>query len=690
MKMRKFLAMLLTLSLVLSLSAPIALAVEIKDENTPAASGPAEENKAPEEEKDPGTESGNPDGDGDKTPGNPDEDGDKTPVNPDGGEEKPPVTETENPDGEKPPVNPDGGEGENKDPANPGEEKPPVNPDGGENKDPANPDEEKPGEPEEPPYFVDEEGNKVDKDGYLVDNEGNQILDENGNPVKAEDKDKVQGDLEDINKPPLTPEEQEALDELGGKADAITGETSREELEAIQNSPLYDRLTEAQKKAVEDALAALALLEQPVIPPVGGTLYERLMAAQTIEEFDAILAEYTEEELAAEWALLTEEQIAALEAHRAALEGEEEPFIPPVEFTDVAPLMNKAQPSQQQTVRRAPSRRAQAARTGSYQEDIDDGKPANLKEDAGMSTSKSLNSDGNMLTIEAWSSGTISITDPTVKGSDVVLVLDQSGSMEFCYYCGKDENDRDHRGGTTYTRWERCRIYDAWSGTCTSGHTQHQYNVRQEYWQGRTVTVTDPKCSFKSRQEVLQESLTVFMNEIAAENAKQTSEDAKCRVAAVRFGGKQEYGFWVNDVRETRSLKVVTESDKAVSIGRPNGGTPTGAAMGAVNPYFSNSGDRNKIVILFTDGEPTGQDGDFSDTEATSAKNAAGALKRDGATVYTIGIFSGANPEGTDKVNQFMSDVSSNSDGKTGYYLTSKTTVGLAEIFKVKLLPVPT
>ena len=712
MKMRKFLAMLLTLSLVLSLSAPIALAVEDGDGNAPAAGEPAEketpeEEKNPDtsggnEDKDPGTESENPENtdggeekppvtepenpDGEKPPVTEPEnpDGEKPPVtepeNPDGGEEKPPVTEPENPDGEKPPVNP--GESENKDPENPEGEKPPVT-------EPENPDGEKPpvtepenpGETEEPPYFVDEEGNKVDKDGYLVDDEGNQILDENGNPVKAEDKDKIQGDLEDINKPPLTPEEQEALDELGGKADAITGETSREELESIKNSPLYDRLTEEQKKAVEDALAALALLEQPVIPPVGGTLYERLMAAETLEEYDAIWNEAAADDRNA----LTADELAALEAHRAALEALElpnrpdgaafqQPFTPPVEYTKVAPLTRP----KSQTVSRPMRARASSAYANGG-----DGSPLAKPEDeiADLVTNKTL--ENGVLTIEAYSKA-------DVVPADIVLVLDQSLMMTYCVNCGQpiDQNHVGHyvKGtscgctlrfnhfpdnigvNTMELDWENdSRVQFVGSAKCgksrdehvfgpvwQSGVTNNASHIGRDGFVRKNADFVCPdygETSYTTRQETLKNAVDTFMAGIAEKN-ENLPEGDRHRVAVVIYNDSASI---------QRPLSVVTQSDQTVGFGAQSGGNWPQTGLQAAYEILSDSGsaERNKVVVFLTDGRPgetnkyqnNGKDGflfveggtAFDVSEANSAVDAAKHLKNSGATIYSVGIFNGAD-----------------------------------------------
>ena len=75
-----------------------------------------------------------------------------------------------------------------------------------------------------------------------------------------------------------------------------------------------------------------------------------------------------------------------------------------------------------------------------------------------------------------------------------------------------------------------------------------------------------------------------------------------------------------------------------------------------------------KVVIFFTDGTPTSKS-DFNPSVANGAVTAATSLKDRGATVYSIGIFSGADPS-SDKgnENQFMHAVSSNFPKATKYY----------------------
>lgn len=85
--------------------------------------------------------------------------------------------------------------------------------------------------------------------------------------------------------------------------------------------------------------------------------------------------------------------------------------------------------------------------------------------------------------------------------------------------------------------------------------------------------------------------------------------------------------------------------------------------------------DAKKIIVFFTDGTPTKQN-KFDAGVANAAVTAAKNMKDGKATVYTIGIFGGANPGagiqdlGTDeanKANKFMQAVSSNYPNATAW-----------------------
>ena len=111
-----------------------------------------------------------------------------------------------------------------------------------------------------------------------------------------------------------------------------------------------------------------------------------------------------------------------------------------------------------------------------------------------------------------------------------------------------------------------------------------------------------------------------------------------------------------------------------------------------------NANKRSKVVVVFTDGTPTSSS-DFDNTVAGNAITAAQQMKKDGTTVYTIGIFSGAGATkeagvtGTSDENAFMHFVSSNypnassmtssgTKAKDGYYLSATNSSELSQIFQ--------
>lgn len=100
--------------------------------------------------------------------------------------------------------------------------------------------------------------------------------------------------------------------------------------------------------------------------------------------------------------------------------------------------------------------------------------------------------------------------------------------------------------------------------------------------------------------------------------------------------------------------------------------------------------DHQKVVIMFTDGEPNHSNG-FSPTVANNAIKASKSIKNAGATVYTIGCFS-KTYEDTENVPKYMNRVSSNyldattmRDGtktSSDYYKTVSSAEDLNNIFK--------
>lgn len=105
---------------------------------------------------------------------------------------------------------------------------------------------------------------------------------------------------------------------------------------------------------------------------------------------------------------------------------------------------------------------------------------------------------------------------------------------------------------------------------------------------------------------------------------------------------------------------------------KPAGATRADNGLKLAEDITSGRADAKKIVVFFTDGKPTSYS-DFDSKVANDAVTAAKNMKDGKATVYTIGIFDGANPSArvqdskTSQENKFMQAVSSNYPNATSW-----------------------
>ncbi len=181
------------------------------------------------------------------------------------------------------------------------------------------------------------------------------------------------------------------------------------------------------------------------------------------------------------------------------------------------------------------------------------------------------------------------------------------------------------------------------------------------------------------RIDALKTAANSFIEKIAEENAKISDESKQHKVAIVKFAGNETdkignntykdggYVYNYSQVMKKLTFCNVDEKDSLKStVGSINPAGATRADYGLdLAASISGREDAKKVVLFFTDGSPTSSSG-FESSVADSAINKANSLKKDGAVIYTIGIFSGANPSadptvsGTIKENKFMHAVSSN------------------------------
>lgn len=340
----------------------------------------------------------------------------------------------------------------------------------------------------------------------------------------------------------------------------------------------------------------------------------------------------------------------------------------------------------------------------------------------GLVTAKTarMQPDGSVrLRLESYVTGA-TVTSPVQREvpADIVLVLDQSGSMASdmgtayepvyqlknggAYYVSAEGAYRrvrqDNRGQWYYEK-DGSAVYVTAKTSLTdedAGHTQ--------FYAVRTV----------SRKEALQAAARAFAESVA----QRATAEANHRIAVLGFASGKEYQYGNTELfvggtayqyaRTAQAHYKDALQDMSTRTGRENvaasidalsadGGTRTNLGIEMAQGVFDAGKDasvqRSRVMIVFTDGQPG--DWGFSKQVANSAISKAKGLKDGGVTVFTVGIFSGANPEDLrGDNNRFMNYLSSNypaavsmdSGGaageKTGYYLAASSAEGLQNVFQ--------
>lgn len=145
-----------------------------------------------------------------------------------------------------------------------------------------------------------------------------------------------------------------------------------------------------------------------------------------------------------------------------------------------------------------------------------------------------------------------------------------------------------------------------------------------------------------TRQSAMKEAVNSFIGEVA----DKYSTDADHRMAIVTFGydAAELVGWTAVDTAGATGLTRSISNLPPEPEGAMNVGAGMHIAKNLMNDaYTGNNTDRQKTVIVFTDGVPTKQR-DFDTTVADAAIDAAKSMKNSGVTIYTVGIFNGAKP----------------------------------------------
>ena len=195
-------------------------------------------------------------------------------------------------------------------------------------------------------------------------------------------------------------------------------------------------------------------------------------------------------------------------------------------------------------------------------------------------------------------------------------------------------------------------------------------------------SMDDPmgKSDSTKRIDALKAAANSFIDEIAKQNASISDPAQQHQVSLVKFAGKKNdqvgndtyrdggYTYNYSQIMKNLTSCVGSSADdlkSTVNAIKPAGSTQADYGLQLAAGETSGRENAKKIVVFFTDGSPTSSNG-FKDGVAGDAIAAAKSMKDAGATIYSVGIFSGANPSadptasGTSKENKFMHAVSSN------------------------------
>lgn len=333
----------------------------------------------------------------------------------------------------------------------------------------------------------------------------------------------------------------------------------------------------------------------------------------------------------------------------------------------------------------------------------------------GLELRKVYNPSTGLLTLEAYATGSTTTTTST-EPVDIILVLDVSGSMEdsivsYTYTPVYEIN----KNGTYYYQDANGQYQQAYyCSDCSNWYTEEHYDywIFGSYHGGTRLT---PKTSadstgtqFYTRTEsttkkidALRSAVNGFIDSVAAKSANS-------QIAIVKFAGDKtdtvgndtyrEGRYTYNYSQIVRNLTTVdaTGADAlktAVNALRAAGATAADYGMQHAQTIITGAANngRQKVVVMFTDGEPNHNNG-FDNSVANDAISASKAMKNNGngATVYTIGCFGGTSGS---NVTDYMNYVSSNYPNATSmtdagtkasdnFYKTVGSTADLDAIFQ--------
>lgn len=343
----------------------------------------------------------------------------------------------------------------------------------------------------------------------------------------------------------------------------------------------------------------------------------------------------------------------------------------------------------------------------------------------GLVMSKTIKKTGDsqfLLTLEAFATGsttTTTSTDPV----DIVLVLDVSGSMgynisdEYGYY----ETYSISNNGTYYYKDNNGQYQQAyycdgkewWESHHTPGWYSENHQNSLGNCRGETGTRLTPKTSSadtagtqfytysqQTKMNALKTAVKGFIDSVATKSPDSNiaivkfADDKSSQIGNTVYGGTN----YSQIVKELTTVNKAGASSLKTTVDGLTATGSTAADYGMEHAWDiirkDPNKDRQKVVVMFTDGEPNHYNG-FDESVANDAITASKSIKDAKATVYTIGCFGSLDADKKANVDTYMNYVSSNYPNATSmtadpgaqaekpnYYKTVSSASELESIFK--------
>lgn len=321
----------------------------------------------------------------------------------------------------------------------------------------------------------------------------------------------------------------------------------------------------------------------------------------------------------------------------------------------------------------------------------------------GLVMSKTIKKTGDsqfLLTLEAYATGSTTTTTSTAP-VDIVLVLDVSGSMDDYMETYSISTDGIYYYYANYfSGYQRAYYCSSCEGWYTKNHSQYDHGKRLT----PKTSANDSGIQFYvTKMETLKSAVNGFIDSVAAKSADS-------QIAIVKFAGDkrdivgndtyEKGGYTYNYSQIVQNLTTVDETGASSLKTAVNGLIAAGTTLAnygmehaqtIINRAKDNG--RQKVVVMFTDGEPNGikKVSGFEKEVANGAIAASKSIKEAGATVYTIGCFGTTPSSDTDTYMNYVSsnypNAASMDNGGTkanpaNYYKTVSSAADLNNIFQ--------